>query len=88
MSKLVGCDEDSDCTNCRVSVKEKEEDTDIEFLMGLNEEYAYTRTHILALRELFSLDVVYNMAVNDESSQRVSINTLVEASALYINQQE
>ncbi|CAM8880974.1 unnamed protein product [Rhodiola kirilowii] len=88
MSKLVGCDEDSECSNCRISVKEKEEDRVIEFLMGLNEDYAHTRTHILALRELPSLDVVYDMVHNAESQQKVTKSVLVEASALYSNQQD
>ncbi|CAM8951474.1 unnamed protein product [Rhodiola kirilowii] len=88
MSKLVGCDEESECSNCRISVKEKEEDRVIEFLMGLNEDYAHTRTHILALRELPSLDVVYDMALNAESQQKVTKNVLVEASTLYSNQQD
>ncbi|CAM8888862.1 unnamed protein product [Rhodiola kirilowii] len=88
MSKRSGCDEDSTCASCRVCCKEREEDRVIEFLMGLNDEHAHIRTHILALRELPSLDVVYDMALNDESQQTVTKPTYIEASALYSKQQD
>ncbi|KAL9673518.1 hypothetical protein QQ045_029777 [Rhodiola kirilowii] len=88
MTKLVGYDEDIECANCKVRVKEKEEDRVIEFLVVFNEEYAHLRTHILAMRKLPSFDVVYDMVLNDESQQKVTRHSLVEASALYSNQQE
>ncbi|KAL9680578.1 hypothetical protein QQ045_018459 [Rhodiola kirilowii] len=56
--------------------------------MGLNDEYSHIRTHILSLRELPNLDVVYDIILNDESQQKVTKNPHIEASALYSNQQD
>ncbi|KAL9674059.1 hypothetical protein QQ045_030326 [Rhodiola kirilowii] len=83
MSKRTGCDEDSDCINCRVGAKEREEDRVIEFLMGLNDVHSPIRNHILALRELPNLDVVYDMVLNDESEQTVTRPSYSEVSAMY-----
>ncbi|KAL9689696.1 hypothetical protein QQ045_010085 [Rhodiola kirilowii] len=88
MSKRSGCEEDGDCNYCRTGAKERGEDMVIEFLMGLNEEYAHIRTHILALKELPSLDVVYGMALNAESQQIVARSPHVESSALYSSYQD
>ncbi|CAM8984340.1 unnamed protein product [Rhodiola kirilowii] len=88
MSKRISCDEDSECANCRTTAREREEDRVIEFLMGLNDNYAHIRTHILALKELPTLDTVYDMALNAESQQKVTKHPCVEASALYSNHQE
>ncbi|CAM8930112.1 unnamed protein product [Rhodiola kirilowii] len=88
LSKRTGCGEDNTCNDCKESAKEREDDRVIEFLMGLNDEHAHIRTHILALRELPSLDVVYDMVLNDESQQNVTKPNYVEASALYSRQQD
>ncbi|KAL9686915.1 hypothetical protein QQ045_031309 [Rhodiola kirilowii] len=88
LSKRFGCDEDSECANCREGAKERDEDRVIEFLMGLNEDYTQIRTHILALKDLSSLDVVYDMTLNAESQQKVIKLSSVEALDLYSRQQQ
>ncbi|CAM8987235.1 unnamed protein product [Rhodiola kirilowii] len=64
---------------------EKEEGRVIKFLMGLNESFTHIRTHIIALRELPSLDVAYDMVVSNESERAIAKVVCIEASAMYVH---
>ncbi|KAL9664926.1 hypothetical protein QQ045_020335 [Rhodiola kirilowii] len=67
---------------------EIEEGRVIKFLMGLNESFAHIRTHILALRELPSIDVAYDMVDTSEAERNIAkgacIKALAMASAMYV----
>ncbi|CAM8971890.1 unnamed protein product [Rhodiola kirilowii] len=80
-----------ECTRCLETKslydQEKEEGRVIKFLMGLNEALAHIRTHILALRELPTLDVAYDMMISNESERHVTKSNVVEASAMNAQQE-
>ncbi|CAM8961061.1 unnamed protein product [Rhodiola kirilowii] len=79
------------CVKCQETKdfydQEKEEGRVIKFLMGLNEAFTHIRTHILALRELPSLDVAYDMVSTNEAERSIAKAISIEASAMYAHQE-
>ncbi|CAM8901423.1 unnamed protein product [Rhodiola kirilowii] len=79
------------CVKCQETKnfydQEKEEGRVIKFLMGLNEAFTHIRTHILALRELPSLDVAYDMVSTNEAERNIAKAVSIEASAMYAHQE-
>ncbi|CAM8921226.1 unnamed protein product [Rhodiola kirilowii] len=88
MRKYKVCDIADDCPKCQQTKlfydKEKEEGRIIKFLMGLNETFTHIRTHIIALRELPTLDVAYDMVVFNEVESQIAKGAGVEASAMSV----
>ncbi|CAM8929156.1 unnamed protein product [Rhodiola kirilowii] len=91
MRKYKLCAIADDCSKCQETKafydQEKEEGRVIKFLMGLNESFSHIRTHIIALRELPSLDVAYDMVSTNESERTVTKAPCIEASAMYAQQE-
>ncbi|CAM8899443.1 unnamed protein product [Rhodiola kirilowii] len=91
MRKYKVCDISNDCTRCMETKffydQEKEEGRVIKFLMGLNEAFTHIRTHILALRELPTLDVAYDMVVSNEAERQIAKMAVVESSAMNVQQE-
>ncbi|KAL9676748.1 hypothetical protein QQ045_004966 [Rhodiola kirilowii] len=89
MKKYKVCDITDGCTRYMETKsfydQEKEEGRVIKFLMGLNEAFTHIRTHILALRELTTLDVAYDMVVSNEAERHIAKLTVVEASAMNVH---
>lgn len=56
------------------AAKEREKNRVIEFLMGLGDAHHQIRTYILALPQLPSLDVTFDMVSQDESQRTVTHN--------------
>ncbi|CAM8901857.1 unnamed protein product [Rhodiola kirilowii] len=88
MRKYNVCDIADDCPKCQQTKsfydQEKEEGRVIKFLMGLNEAFTHIRTHIIALRELPTLDVAYDMVVSNEVESQIAKAAGVEASAMSV----
>ncbi|CAM8917903.1 unnamed protein product [Rhodiola kirilowii] len=91
MRKYKLCAIADDCLKCQETKafydQEKEEGRVSKFLMGLNESFTHIRTHIIALRELPSLDVAYDMVSTNESERTVAKIVCIEASAMYAQQE-
>ncbi|CAM8963589.1 unnamed protein product [Rhodiola kirilowii] len=91
MRKYKMCIIADDCSKCQETKafydQEKEEGRVIKFLMGLNEAFTHIRTHIIALRELPSLDVAYDMVVTNEAERHIVRAVGIEASAMHVQQE-
>ncbi|KAL9683400.1 hypothetical protein QQ045_015222 [Rhodiola kirilowii] len=91
MRKYKLCIVADDCAKCQETVTsydhEKEEGRVIKFLMGLNEASTHIRTHIIALSELPSLDVAYDMVSTNESERTVANAVCIEAPTKYVQQE-
>ncbi|CAM8925954.1 unnamed protein product [Rhodiola kirilowii] len=83
-----GCSLFDECTRCQDNAKENHENKVMKFLMGLNESLSQIRTHILALEELPQLKVVYDRVSNHEAEKNLTKLVNVDASAMFINQQQ
>ncbi|CAM8887428.1 unnamed protein product [Rhodiola kirilowii] len=88
MREQRSCSLFDDFTRCQDNAKENQENKIMKFLMGLNESLAHIRTHILALKELPEMKVVFDMVCNPESEKNLTRSLTVEASAMFTNQQQ
>ncbi|CAM8879093.1 unnamed protein product [Rhodiola kirilowii] len=88
MKEQRGYSISDDCVRCQENAKENQENKVMKFLMGLNESLAQIRTHILALKKLPQLNVVFDMVSNHESEKSLTKMVASETSAMYVNQHQ
>ncbi|CAM8878685.1 unnamed protein product [Rhodiola kirilowii] len=81
------CSLSDECVRCQDSARENHENKVMKFLMGLNENLAQIRTHILALETLPPLNVVFDRVSNHEAERNWNKLVPTESSAMYANHQ-
>ncbi|CAM8963151.1 unnamed protein product [Rhodiola kirilowii] len=81
------CSLSDECLQCQDSARENHENKVMKFLMGLNENLAQIRTHILALERLPPLNVVFDRVSNHEAERNLTKLVSTESSAMYANHQ-